>query len=151
MWYECMCLCPYTTDLSLVLSEMGGLERHLSQIYTALQECPAMTDAVMLFRVWARQRGLGQVGSLCVLDTVGSPYSLSPSPSPLSLPSLPLPPLSPSSLSSLSHPPLSLSLLSALTFPLPLSPPGLWWFHRLSFLHACGFSTVPEKNHCPYE
>ena len=37
------------------------MERHLSDVYAAQQECPAMANAVVLFRVWARQRGLNQV------------------------------------------------------------------------------------------
>ena len=37
------------------------MERHLSDVYAAQQECPAVADAVVLFRVWARQRGLSQV------------------------------------------------------------------------------------------
>jgi U3 small nucleolar RNA-associated protein 22 len=45
---------------SLVLSDMGGMERHLSDVYAAQQECPAVADAVVLFRVWARQRGISQ-------------------------------------------------------------------------------------------
>ena len=47
---------------SLVLGDMGGMERHLSDVYPAQQECPAMADTVVLLRVWARQRGLSQVG-----------------------------------------------------------------------------------------
>ena len=50
-----------TTLSSLVLGDMGGMERHLSDVYAAQQECPAMADAVVLLRVWARQRGLSQV------------------------------------------------------------------------------------------
>ena len=46
---------------SLVLGDMGGMERHLSDVYAAQQECPAMADTVVLLRVWARQRGLSQV------------------------------------------------------------------------------------------
>ena len=46
---------------SLVLSDMGAMERHLAEVYAAQQECPAMADAVVLFRVWARQRGLALV------------------------------------------------------------------------------------------
>ena len=57
---------------------MGAMERHLSEIYTAQQTCPAMVDAIMLFRVWARQREIEQVYmciytlsySICRSDTM---------------------------------------------------------------------------------
>ena len=55
---------------SLVLSEMGGMERHLAEVYAGQQECPAMVDAVMLYRVWARQRELEQVLSLSLSSLV---------------------------------------------------------------------------------
>ena len=57
---------------------MGAMERHLSEIYTAQQTCPAMVDAITLFRVWARQREIEQVYmciytlsySICRSDTM---------------------------------------------------------------------------------
>ena len=52
--------------ISLVLSDMGAMERHLNEVYSAQLECPAMADAVALLRVWARQRGLDQVCGVCV-------------------------------------------------------------------------------------
>lgn len=44
-----------------LVMEMGGLEHHLHLMYSATQECTALADAVVLCKVWARQRGLDQV------------------------------------------------------------------------------------------
>lgn len=44
-----------------MLSELGAKERHLHEIYTASQECPGIVDAVVMCKIWARQRGLDKV------------------------------------------------------------------------------------------
>lgn len=44
-----------------LLVELGARERHLKELFLSVQECPAMVDAVVLFKVWARQRGLSKV------------------------------------------------------------------------------------------
>ncbi len=44
-----------------LLSELGSRERHLITLYSALHDSPGVTDAVLLCKVWARQRGLDKV------------------------------------------------------------------------------------------
>ena len=56
-----------------ILMELGARERHLKDIFTATQDCPGLADAVILYKVWARQRGLDKVShyndeSLCILS-----------------------------------------------------------------------------------
>jgi len=46
-----------------LLCEQGAMERHLHDLYSAVQECPAIVDAVILSKVWAKQRGMDQVGT----------------------------------------------------------------------------------------
>ena len=46
-----------------LLREQGAMERHLHDLYAAMHECPAMVDAVILCKVWVKQRGLDQVGN----------------------------------------------------------------------------------------
>ncbi|XP_065909651.1 nucleolar protein 6-like [Dysidea avara] len=41
-----------------LLRDMGNYQHHLHDMYTASQDCEAFTDAVMLFKVWLRQREL---------------------------------------------------------------------------------------------
>jgi len=43
------------------LVEGGGRDRHMKEIYSASQECPGLVDAVVLFKVWAKQRGMDKV------------------------------------------------------------------------------------------
>ncbi len=43
---------------------MGALERHLKELHEAMQDCPAIVDATVLFRVWSKQRGLGGGGGV---------------------------------------------------------------------------------------
>ncbi len=45
-----------------MLMEMGARERHMKEIYAASQECPGIIDATILYKVWAKQRGLDKVG-----------------------------------------------------------------------------------------
>ncbi len=44
-----------------MLVELGARERHLKELFLSAQECPGLVDAVILFKVWARQRGLSEV------------------------------------------------------------------------------------------
>ena len=44
-----------------LLLELGGRERHLVTLYSALHNSPGLIDAVLLCKVWARQRGLDEV------------------------------------------------------------------------------------------
>jgi len=44
-----------------LLRDMGSYQRHLHGVYTASQDCVAFADAVMLFKVWLRQRELLKV------------------------------------------------------------------------------------------
>ena len=44
-----------------ILVELGARERHLKELFLSARECPGMVDAVILFKVWARQRGLDKV------------------------------------------------------------------------------------------
>ena len=46
-----------------LLREQGAMERHLHDLYAAMHECPAMVDAVILCKIWVKQRGLDQVGN----------------------------------------------------------------------------------------
>ena len=76
-----------------LLHEQGAMERHLHDLYAAMQECPAMVDAVVLCKVWVKQRGLDQVGKNRRRNGMSCDrhLPLSPSLSPPSLaPSLPL-------------------------------------------------------------
>ena len=47
-----------------LLTELGARERHLQEIYSASQECLGLADAVILYKVWARQRGLDKVSTI---------------------------------------------------------------------------------------
>ena len=59
-----------------MLMELGARERHLKEIYVATQECPGLVDAIILFKVWAKQRGLDKVSCLRImLDTLVFPLS----------------------------------------------------------------------------
>ena len=44
-----------------LLSELGAMERHLKELYNMTQECPSVIDAVMLSKIWIKQRGLEKV------------------------------------------------------------------------------------------
>jgi len=48
-----------------LLRDMGCYQRHLSDVHTASQDCEAFADAVMLFKVWLRQRELLKVRLTC--------------------------------------------------------------------------------------
>ena len=37
------------------------MERHLKELYDLTQDCPAVADAVMLAKIWIKQRGLEKV------------------------------------------------------------------------------------------
>ena len=54
---------------STLLRETGAMERHLSEVFSAVQECPAMSDAIVLCKAWLRQRALDQVGSCSFVCT----------------------------------------------------------------------------------
>ena len=41
--------------------ESGARERLLREVYAATQDCPALADAVLLCKVWSRQRQLDRV------------------------------------------------------------------------------------------
>lgn len=43
-----------------VLLELGGREKHLVTLYSALHDSPGLVDTVLLCKVWARQRMLDQ-------------------------------------------------------------------------------------------
>ena len=47
-----------------LLMELGAMERHLKELYDVTQQCPAVVDAVMLSKIWLKQRGLENV---CIL------------------------------------------------------------------------------------
>ena len=49
-----------------LLLELGGRERHLVTLYSALHNSPGLIDAVLLCKVWARQRGLDKVLFCCL-------------------------------------------------------------------------------------
>ncbi len=49
-----------------LLLELGGRERHLVTLYSALHNSPGLIDAVLLCKVWGRQRGLDKVLFCCV-------------------------------------------------------------------------------------
>lgn len=44
-----------------LLSELGAMERHLKELYDMTQECPSVIDAIMLSKIWIKQRGLEKV------------------------------------------------------------------------------------------
>ncbi len=44
-----------------LLSELGNREKHLVTLYSALHVCPGVIDAILLCKVWARQRELDKV------------------------------------------------------------------------------------------
>ena len=44
-----------------LLQDMNGYQHHLHDVFNASQECTAFADAVMLFKVWLRQRELYNV------------------------------------------------------------------------------------------
>ena len=46
-----------------LLEELGARDRHMKEIYSASQECPGLVDAIVLFKVWAKQRGIDKVRS----------------------------------------------------------------------------------------
>ena len=48
-----------------LLQDMNGYHRHLHDIFNASQDCTAFTDALMLFKVWLRQREFYDV---CVIQ-----------------------------------------------------------------------------------
>ena len=50
----------YNTAL---LTELGAKERHLKELYDAVKECPALVDAVVLAKIWVKQRSLDKVCS----------------------------------------------------------------------------------------
>ena len=52
----------YNTAL---LMELGAMERHLKELYDMTQECPSAVDAIMLSKIWIKQRGLEKV-CVCV-------------------------------------------------------------------------------------
>lgn len=47
-----------------VLMELGARERHMKEIYAATQECPGLVDAIVLSKIWVKQRGLNKVRCL---------------------------------------------------------------------------------------
>ena len=49
-----------------LLWEMGGAKRHLEDLYTSINDCPAIREAILLFRVWAKQREMNQVLCVCI-------------------------------------------------------------------------------------
>ena len=44
-----------------LLLEMGARETHMKELFLSAQECPGLVDAVILYKVWARQRSLNKV------------------------------------------------------------------------------------------
>ena len=46
---------------AVLLSELGAMERHLKELYDTTQECPSVVDAIMLSKIWIKQRGLQKV------------------------------------------------------------------------------------------
>lgn len=42
---------------SALLLEMGSRERHINDLYICILNCPAITDAILLCKVWLKQRG----------------------------------------------------------------------------------------------
>ena len=44
-----------------LLLEMGARRRHLKDLYAAIDECPNIREAIILYRVWARQRDFIEV------------------------------------------------------------------------------------------
>lgn len=46
-----------------LLAELGARERHLKELFLSAQECPGLVDAVVLSKVWTRQRSINRVRS----------------------------------------------------------------------------------------
>lgn len=44
-----------------LLGELGAMERHLKELYDMTQECPSVVDAILLSKIWIKQRGLEKV------------------------------------------------------------------------------------------
>ena len=47
---------PTPTYNAILLTEIGAKKRHLEDIFAAIDDCPAIRDAVLLYKVWSRQR-----------------------------------------------------------------------------------------------
>ena len=45
---------------------MNSYQRHLNVVFNASQDCTAFADAVMLFKVWLRQRELYNVRTMMI-------------------------------------------------------------------------------------
>ena len=51
-----------------ILIELGGRERHLQTLYSSIQGSTSLVDAVVLCKVWARQRGLDKVCTPTIIE-----------------------------------------------------------------------------------
>jgi len=51
---------------SALLQELGGRERHLTRLYACLGNSPRMVEAILLCKVWARQREMDRVSHLTI-------------------------------------------------------------------------------------
>ena len=58
---DILCPTPHYNN-SLIVETTGLYIRHMEAIFLASQTCEAFTDAVLLLKVWLRQRQLDQVG-----------------------------------------------------------------------------------------
>ena len=61
---------PTPTYNAHLLTEIGAKKRHLEDIFAAIDDCPAIRDAVLLYKVWSRQRCFekvcGLLGCTCI-------------------------------------------------------------------------------------
>ena len=48
----------YNGDL---VFEMNSKKRHLEEIYTSIEECPNICKAIILYKIWSKQREFNKV------------------------------------------------------------------------------------------